>query len=1138
MMKTNKQPRWRRVIGATLFLFYCSLMAAYAQTQQPSQQEIASPDGKMIVTVTVSDGCPKYEVKLDGEVFIQPSPLGLKMNFDDLTQGLTLKSCDVSKYEDEYCLKTTKQSHVKVVATEGVCRFEKDGREALDVIFRVTSRDVAYRYKMYPKRVRGGETVSGVVESEASGYVLPEGTTTFLCPQMKPMTGFARTAPSYETGYTPDDAMGKNGWGFGYTFPCLFKTPKGWVLLSETGTDGSYVGCRLVNDKDNHYRIGFPLAEEMNGTGSTTPLVALPAETPWRTITVGTTLTPIVETTVATDLVKPKYKASKDYTYGKGSWSWIIGMDPSCNFDEQKRYIDFSAAMGYRSVLVDALWDTQIGYEKMEELARYGKEKGVGLFLWYNSNGTWNDAPQGPRGKMDKAGPRRQEMAWMQKNGILGIKVDFFGGDKQQMMQLYEDILTDANDFGIQVIFHGCTLPRGWERMYPNFVAAEAVLASENLHFGQGACDAEAFNACIHPFIRNTVGSMDFGGSALNKRYSADNQHGTVRKTSDVFAMATAVLFQSSVQHFALAPNNLYDAPAWAIQFMKDVPTLWDETRFIDGYPGKYVIIARRSGDKWYIAGVTSDKTPLKEKVFSPSSFLEYSDSDAIVMVADAQEPLLRTHVETGDVEGVLEGGLAVYKAIPYAAPPVGNLRWRAPQPAKAWEGVRKCDTFGPLPPQPTRPGRTADMMSEDCLYLGIATPAKSANEKLPVMVWIHGGGFQTEWYGGDLWKLLAQRGVVIVSVEYRTGALGFMAHPELSKEDPDGHSGNYGLLDQICALQWAQRNIAHFGGDPSKVTIFGESAGAISCSMLCASPLAKGLFQGCISQSGGSFAPWSDNPRSLGLDASQKGAEKQGLAFQQHLKKKSLKQLRQMDAMSLCDGNVGFGGFWPCVDGYVICDDQYRLYERGEYNDVPVIVMTNSDEGALFTPPTVKAEDYRQSATRMFGDFADEALKVYPCRTDEEAWHANGDTFRDLGFAWPSYAWVNLQSKTGKSPAYAAYLAQPSTMSFSQNPLRRGVAHADDIMYLNGQFLMQADQYPAEAAVSEMIQQYWVNFAKTGNPNGAGLPYWPSFDETKPTTMQFSNGASLIMRPNREQIDFIDRFMKAKREQAEGGRN
>ena len=209
-------------------------------------------------------------------------------------------------------------------------------------------------------------------------------------------------------------------------------------------------------------------------------------------------------------------------------------------------------------------------------------------------------------------------------------------------------------------------------------------------------------------------------------------------------------------------------------------------------------------------------------------------------LTASAQQPLLKTHVETGDVEGVLDGSdLAVYKAIPYAAPPVGDLRWRAPQPAKAWEGVRVCDEYGPLPPQPTRPGRTADMMSEDCLYLGIATPAISANDRLPVMVWIHGGGFQTEWYGGDLWTTLARRGVVIVSIEYRTGALGFMAHPELTKESPDGHSGNYGLLDQIFALQWVQRNITNFGGDPTKVTIFGESAGAISCSMLCASPLA-----------------------------------------------------------------------------------------------------------------------------------------------------------------------------------------------------------------------------------------------------------------------------------------------------------
>ena len=502
-----------------------------------------------------------------------------------------------------------------------------------------------------------------------------------------------------------------------------------------------------------------------------------------------------------------------------------------------------------------------------------------------------------------------------------------------------------------------------------------------------------------------------------------------------------------------------------------------------------------------------------------------------------AGQPLLKTHVETGDVEGILDETLAVYKAIPYAAPPVGDLRWREPQPAKSWEGVLKTDKFGPLPPQPTRRGRTADMMSEDCLYLGIATPAKSTAERLPVMVWIHGGGFQTEWYGGDLWRYLALRGVVIVSVEYRTGALGFMAHPELTKESKGGHSGNYGLLDQIFALQWVQRNIRNFGGDPTNVTIFGESAGAISCSILCASPLAKGLFHRCISQSGGSFAPWSDQTRTIAVGASQKGAEQQGLAFQKHLKKKNLKQLRKMDAMSLCDGNVGFSGFWPCVDDYVICDDLYRLYERGEYNDVPVIVMTNSDEGALFAPGNIKAEDFQKQAREVFGTWADEALKVYPGNTDDEAWHGLGDAFRDMGFAWPSYVWVNLQSKTGKSPTYAAYLAQPSTRSFSNDRRRKGVAHADDILYLNGEFLTQPDKYPAESAVAEIIQQYWINFAKTGNPNGKGLPYWPTFDDTKPTTMQFANGASLIMRPNREQVDFCDRFYKAKREETEGQR-
>ena len=608
-------------------IFFFSLLLAFSTAQA---QTVTSPNGKVAVILElIEGGQPCYRVMYEGVDVIERSPLGLKTNIGDFTQGLVMKELKQQQVSETYELRNIKQSCVDYEATEGVATYalkDKSEMPVMDIIFRVTDRDVAFRYRIQPQK----ETRVCVVTEEASSFALPEGTTSFLCPQSKPMGGFARTSPSYETPYTCDEPVGKNGWGEGYTFPCLFKTGENYVLISETGTDGGYVGCRLLNEQGGTYRIGFPQAGELNGAGATSAAVALPCETPWRTLTVGP-LANIAETTVAFDLVQPKYKASQAYVYGKGSWSWIIGMDPSCNFDEQKRYIDFSAAMGYQSVLIDAFWDQQIGYEKIAELARYGKEKGVGIFLWYNSNGAWNDAFQTPIGKMNNSRIRREEMKWMQENGIRGIKVDFFGGDKQPMMQLYEDILSDANDYGLLCIFHGCTLPRGWERMYPNYAASEAVLASENLHFGQGACDAEAYNACIHPFVRNTVGSMDFGGSALNKRYSADNQHGTTRRTSDVFALAVAVLFQSAVQHFALAPNNLEDAPAWAIDFMKRVPTTWDEVKLIDGYPGKYVILARKSGGRWYVVGINAQKETLKKTISLPmfaagSSLQLYSD--------------------------------------------------------------------------------------------------------------------------------------------------------------------------------------------------------------------------------------------------------------------------------------------------------------------------------------------------------------------------------------------------------------------------------------------------------------------------------------------------------------------------------
>lgn len=610
--------------------FIVMAMLLGSSVASAENKQITSPDGKLVVTVSDTDGRPSYSVSYDNVLFLQPSPLGMVANIGDFSSGMSLeKNVSTNKIDETYELASIKKSKVRYVANEAVFSFTQQGKTIYDVIFRISNNDVAFKYKMYPQ----GETLSCVVEQEATGFVFPDGTTTFLCPQSKPMGGFARTSPSYETSYTADDAAGKNGWGEGYTFPCLFRNgDNGWVLVSETGVNGGYCASRLLGHKGGTYTIGFPQEGEANGNGTASPGIALPGETPWRTITVGKTLAPIVETTVPFDVVKPLYPAKGEYTYGRGSWSWIIGMDGSTNYKEQLRYIDFSAAMGYQSVLVDALWDKQIGRDKMEELAKYGKDKGVALYLWYNSNGYWNDAPQTPRGIMNNAIARRKEMKWMQSIGIRGIKVDFFGGDKQMTMQLYEDILSDANEYGLLVIFHGCTLPRGWERMYPNFASSEAVLASENLHFSQGSCDNEAFNATLHPFIRNTVGSMDFGGSALNKYYNADNApRGSRRMTSDVYALATAVLFQSPVQHFALAPNNLTDAPSWAIDFMKEVPTTWDEVRFIDGYPGKYVILARRHGDQWYIAGVNAQKETLKLKVNLPM----FSNGEKVRLFSD-----------------------------------------------------------------------------------------------------------------------------------------------------------------------------------------------------------------------------------------------------------------------------------------------------------------------------------------------------------------------------------------------------------------------------------------------------------------------------------------------------------------------
>ena len=579
---------------------------------------VNGPDGKLQLTVSCpsANGEVSYAVTYNGKQMLESSPLGMETNVGDFYRGLQLKEHKVTALDTVYEQSRIKASHIHYRANELLCSFVNGEGKNVQITFRVSNNDVAFRYTLPREQGKGSVTVN----SERTGFRFPSQTTTFLCPQSDAMIGWKRTKPSYEEEYKADAPMNeRSGYGHGYTFPCLFKVgDDGWVLLSETGVDSRYCGSRLSDWDNGVYRIAFPMPEENNGNGTVSPAFSLPGSTPWRTVTVGETLKPIVETTVPWDVVEPRYTTTHDYKPGRGTWSWILWQDGSINYDDQVRYVDLAGAMGYEYVLIDNWWDNNIGRDRMEQFIKYARSKGVEVFLWYSSSGYWNDIEQSPVNRMDNSIARKQEMRWLQSLGVKGIKVDFFGGDKQETLRLYEEILSDADDHGLMVIFHGCTLPRGWERMYPNYVGSEAVLASENLVFSQHFCDNEAFNATLHPFIRNAVGCMEFGGVFLNKRLNRSNDGGTIRRTTDIFQLATAVLFQNPIQNFALAPNNLTDAPQICLDFMKQVPTTWDETRFIDGYPGRYIVLARRHGNTWYIAAANATVEPLKLKLDLP----------------------------------------------------------------------------------------------------------------------------------------------------------------------------------------------------------------------------------------------------------------------------------------------------------------------------------------------------------------------------------------------------------------------------------------------------------------------------------------------------------------------------------------
>ena len=600
------------------------LAAAMATAAQQDEKTVTSPDGVTFLKVGLKDGRAYYKVGYyaDGKegrkevTMLEESPLGLVANIGDFSRDLVWVKEQTGTRDIRYDLERSKASRVDKKANTFTVRLANAKKQEMEVEFVVEDHNVAFRYFL-PKQ---GGTGSVRVMNETTGFRFPGKTTTFLTPQSDAMIGWKRTKPSYEEEYKADAPMDTpSQYGHGYTFPGLFHVGEdGWVLVSETGVDSRYCGSRLSDAQDGLYTVAFPMPEENNGNGTSEPAFALPGHTPWRTLTVSRDLAPIVETTVPWDVVEPRFTTEHKYKYGRGTWSWILWQDNSINYDDQVRYIDMASAMGYEYTLIDNWWDNNIGHKRMEELIRYARSKGVELFLWYSSSGYWNDIEQSPINIMDNPIARKREMRWLQQQGVRGIKVDFFGGDKQETMRLYEAILSDADDHGLMVIFHGCTLPRGWERMYPNYVGSEAVLASENMIFNQHFCDNEAFNATLHPFIRNTVGCMEFGGTFLNKRMNRGNDGGPTRVTTDIFQLATAVAFQNPIQNFALAPNNLTDVPAFEIDFMKEIPTVWDEVKFIDGYPGRYVVLARRHGQDWYVAALNAGKETLKLTVDLP----------------------------------------------------------------------------------------------------------------------------------------------------------------------------------------------------------------------------------------------------------------------------------------------------------------------------------------------------------------------------------------------------------------------------------------------------------------------------------------------------------------------------------------
>lgn len=587
-------------IGATS-LFVVIFLIMSIMLVEAKAVEIKSPDGKLRVTIELSEkGTLTYTVTANNQQVLQPSQLGIVSSHGDLSHSLVVvKVGKITRVQENYTLLTGKRKDCIYRANELTFEVRNPQNQILQIIFRVSNDGVAYRYCLL------GESVDTVrIEKEWSSFHFPLGSRAWLHPHADARTGWNATQPSYEENYYLDIPVGTpSPLQAGWSFPALFFTGRHWVLITETNVRENYCGSRLsAQSSDGEYFITFPQPLETTADGAPVyPTGRLPLYSPWRVIIVGSSPGSIVESTLVTDLADPAVTHHLSFVKpGQASWSWVLLKDDSTVFPVQKAFVDYAARMRWRYCLVDAFWDKQIGYDKIQELIDYGRQKNVGILLWYNSAGGWNTTPLTPRDLMYNRETRRREFEKISKMGVAGVKIDFFGGDGQSMMAYYQEILKDALEYKLLVNFHGATIPRGWNRTYPNLMTMEAVKGFEFVTFEQPNADQQPVHCTVLPFTRNAIGPMDFTPVAFSEVPNIR------RITSNAFELALSILFQSGIQHFAEIPQGMAAQPAYVQQFMSSVPEVWEDIKFIDGYPGKYIVLARKGNGKWYIAGINA----------------------------------------------------------------------------------------------------------------------------------------------------------------------------------------------------------------------------------------------------------------------------------------------------------------------------------------------------------------------------------------------------------------------------------------------------------------------------------------------------------------------------------------------------